>query len=874
MYDDFFEAMADVWQVADKFNLSVPFTNFVMFGPQSSGKTTITERILGFPVAVVKSGIGTTRPMVLTTRRAESERVEVKARENESFRSIKKEDVMKWVKEQMEFTGRDGKFGNCKISTDRIFIEVSGKNYKNRRFVDLPGFQSVGEEGKNTREAILALLKDEMAKPNTVVVCVEDSTQEYFNSNLVLAMREVFGSEFAGDQELRERFVFAFNKTDLWLSSGEVTESSFLEHYEPYVTNTGLVPVLVGASIDASDFDLRVARSAGSATFQAIVNEYRGANEREAKVYDAFLRKVTWEENFTECLKDKFFGFDKLLRTIDASVVRRDIENLPKISQQLHHLIDETSQNMQALKQQLLLRADSDKILESAQVLIKRWIKYANEIATADHGDALERFVSPDYVDIHGNTAIMEEMEFVFGDRNDCMAISHRDIKFKEWCGYYNTKLQYRPDDILVPQVDDGIQKRWCEEIVATVNELIRSKNDPSSSKPVSYLETRLISGQVFERAIGVWASSVYRLAFPTEKDRSTLANLIGINPDAKDPNCWDYVKVRRLVGMYANRLTPAVHFLCQKMEFLLLKNFDTAWAALIRFPDTKAFVKMVGEKKLHDEIHGRYREIVRKKAEIAFGKCISDLRNEANKFFPYTRGSAPSGGMMLAYPNAVLEIEHAMTKYDSKWKDFITSLKTELFPEGLVSGIEFGLDIIAAFGSIDPLLFSGLLVVQKLILPATKKMLKKPSLGGKGNLEDRDEHLLGVARAIYANFLPRFIATVEARMRSDLWGSDTDTLVESELETYLKQSPVLMLAKDQAKAEEEELIRLKEQKEELRKAHIKCVKTEATYPETAQPVRVRQYKEDGTDEKENDLETEGDNQTLNQDDVLSVAFD
>eukprot|EP00957_Ditylum_brightwellii_P081525 6202071-Ditylum_brightwellii.AAC.1 len=49
--------MGKVWRIADEYDLGgrITSTNFVMFGPQSAGKTTLVERILKFPVAVVKS---------------------------------------------------------------------------------------------------------------------------------------------------------------------------------------------------------------------------------------------------------------------------------------------------------------------------------------------------------------------------------------------------------------------------------------------------------------------------------------------------------------------------------------------------------------------------------------------------------------------------------------------------------------------------------------------------------------------------------------------------------------------------------------------------------------------------------------------------
>eukprot|EP00957_Ditylum_brightwellii_P108474 8273967-Ditylum_brightwellii.AAC.1 len=86
--------MAKVWRIADEHDLGgrITSTNFVMFGPQSAGKTTLVERILKFPVAVVKSDIATTRPMVLTTRRGDKETLFVKE-EGGDFMPLDKTEV-------------------------------------------------------------------------------------------------------------------------------------------------------------------------------------------------------------------------------------------------------------------------------------------------------------------------------------------------------------------------------------------------------------------------------------------------------------------------------------------------------------------------------------------------------------------------------------------------------------------------------------------------------------------------------------------------------------------------------------------------------------------------------------------------------------
>ena len=59
-------AMAQTWQLADKYSFDFETTNIVVLGQQSSGKTSWVERWLQFPFSVVDTGMATSRPAVLT----------------------------------------------------------------------------------------------------------------------------------------------------------------------------------------------------------------------------------------------------------------------------------------------------------------------------------------------------------------------------------------------------------------------------------------------------------------------------------------------------------------------------------------------------------------------------------------------------------------------------------------------------------------------------------------------------------------------------------------------------------------------------------------------------------------------------------------
>ena len=97
----------------------------------------------------------------------------------------------------------------------------------------------------------------------------------------------------------------------------------------------------------------------------------------------------------------------------------------------------------------------------------------------------------------------------------------------------------------------------------------------------IDYLHKELVGGKLYERAVAVWSSSLYSYLAPTHDDLLRLANIVGTNTEIKDPNRHDFLKATRLMEVYVMRLVPALQYLCQKLEFLLLKNYDSVQATI-----------------------------------------------------------------------------------------------------------------------------------------------------------------------------------------------------------------------------------------------------------------------------------------------------
>mmetsp|Transcript_24327 Transcript_24327/g.32305 ORF Transcript_24327/g.32305 Transcript_24327/m.32305 type:complete len:918 (+) Transcript_24327:92-2845(+) len=753
-YEEFFDVMAKVWRIADEHDLGgrITSTNFVMFGPQSAGKTTLVERILKFPVAVVKSDIATTRPMVLTTRRGDEETLFVKE-EGGEFMALEKTEVENWVTQRME----------SNLSEKRIFIEVTGPNYMNRRFVDLPGFQQ-NNDGTGSYRMIINLLRSELSNPNTVVVCV-DTAKEFVNSNLVSAMKEVFGDHFASNPDFAKRFVVTLNKSDAWLGSAETTPDVFLNQIEKYSNFFGMVPVLVGGSIDPSNRRLRENRARGTASFEEIVSEYETANSREHVIYDSFQQRL--DPRLSKCLLDKCVGFENFLGTVDGLVINRDFQNVGKISNELQKIVDERNQQLSALKMEQKVVQELD---QNVSVFVHKLLETANTIMTNDSGnDALGVLGSKTVINEVGMTALEEEEEFA--------------------SNYYNSNRRYELYDHHVG-CNDRFDQPELHDVVAwkhAVRKTLLELQSPATRPSISYLDQKLIGGALYERSLAVWSSTAYSFLVPSEDDIGRLANIVGTDPEIAQSN--QFKKAKRLAEIYMGQLTPALQYLCQKMEFILLKIFDTAWCSLMKKDYYANIAAAVGDSfKLI--IKDNYRQAVLKSARLAYNRAFFDLDNEVHKLLPYQVGSPSVTAMKYAFPADKDNIERVMQIYYEQISENVKEHYKEEMDRNsgdnaigaqLQKGIIEGISILADGGVISPLLFAGITITRAALSVVSKSLEKQNRLAPMSNAnillaEDLDQRSLGFAVGLYAHFLPRFIASIDGRMRAEIWSSVKNT--------------------------------------------------------------------------------------------------
>jgi len=352
---------------------------------------------------------------------------------------------------------------------------------------------------------------------------------------------------------------------------------------------------------------------------------------------------------------------------------------------------------------------------------------------------------------------------------------------------YYNSNRRYELYDHHVG-CNDRFDQPELHDVVAwkhAVRKTLLELQSPATRPSISYLDQKLIGGALYERSLAVWSSTAYSFLVPSEDDLGRLANIVGTDPEIAQSN--QFKKAKRLAEIYMGQLTPALQYLCQKMEFILLKIFDTAWCSLMKKDYYANIAAAVGDSfKLI--IKDNYRQAVLKSAQLAYNRAFFDLDNEVHKLLPYQVGSPSVTAMKYAFPADKDNIERVMQIYYEQISENVKEhykeemdLNSNDIGAQLQKGIIEGISILADGGVISPLLFAGITITRAALSVVSKSLEKQNRLAPMSNAnillaEDLDQRSLGFAVGLYAHFLPRFIASIDGRMRAEIWSSVKNT--------------------------------------------------------------------------------------------------
>jgi hypothetical protein len=500
---------------------------------------------------------------------------------------------------------------------------------------------------------------------------------------------------------------------------------------------------------------------------KTLYREYGGADQREQQVYENFLFKdVSLGEQWITHLRERFAGFDNFLGTVDALVIGADYHNVPKIASELSKIVDDNKVNIKDLEMELEILGNMDGRVRS---FVDKLLNTVNDIMGDNAGiDALNTLASRPVIEEYGMTAVEEEEKF-------------RDNFYNTNTGLYGLYKMEKGCNDKFDRPSEHLVNKWNECALET-KEILKFTEENS----ISYIHTKLIGGALYERAMAVWAATAYKYLLPDISDLERLAQLVGTNPNMSPPGKLDaYKRANRLAKVYIGELVPGVQFLCQKLEFLILRIFEIAWISLSKKPDYALVISALGPG-FKEVVASSLATAVRSSARLAYNRAFFDLDNEAFKLFPYQGNSPAASGLSFAFKNRKDAIEKIQQEYKTTVaKAFMTEcekvVKKDLDPsmsESLNDGFLFGINLLAEVGAINPLVFVGLHVVKAALRQIQKAWDRRSQSksGGGGNEENLDLKALGLATSLYLHFLPRFISTVDGRMRADIWSSLNNT--------------------------------------------------------------------------------------------------
>eukprot|EP00435_Cladocopium_sp_Y103_P043680 s259_g12.t1 len=350
-------AMAQTWQLADKYSFDFETTNIVVLGQQSSGKTSWVERFLGYPFSVVDTGMATSRPAVLTIwpkRDATTEDIITVIEELPGGAKSEPEtlrDVPGGESALCQLFNWCAKKNTKTPLKEKIFITIETEKCDTpKRIMDLPGVRAT--DGSNPEDvgvnaAIVEMVTDELKKPNSMVLCLAEARSDPLNDNMLRVLQKSQAIDDRGD--LHKRLLLCLTKSDQWF--GDVGS---LEEVHRHLRSWrraffGCEPMPLGWKNMVNE------------CLESRSQQYRKACKREAEAVQAFRKEMMLDSEEDEsdgCAlpEDVKYWNEKVTFKKDIVMDRSldmDWANLHKSIQQIQHRKDEVEQKLGQLRHEL-----------------------------------------------------------------------------------------------------------------------------------------------------------------------------------------------------------------------------------------------------------------------------------------------------------------------------------------------------------------------------------------------------------------------------------------------------------------------------------------------------------------------------------------
>lgn len=372
----------------------------VVVGMQSDGKSSFVEALLGFQFNTIDTQIGTRRPLMLQMQN------DLKydkpccyfMNEDDGLFSETATPVFEIENEIRRRTeavcGRDG------VSAKVIGIKVLYKYCSNLTIYDTPGFRK-GALNDPLSDKIYKMNTIFMQEPNKLIVCLEQSTVEWCNTQMRPIIRQV-------DPNF-ERTIFVTTKFN-----NRVNQFKNREEIDGYLSTDGQIPILdrvffisLPSGIEARDLT---------------------SDEFKEKILETYLDdyKMLCKIGFDEKKFKNQLGFLNLKKHLESELYRKYKHAIYPVSQRLQGSIDKRKTLIDKLHKEIL-QMESENVEESVTKIVGAYI---SNVHSALQGTTL--------FDPLQNGQTLEEEKTASGLKdwpNYCLSLTIRNSKYKLYGG-------------------------------------------------------------------------------------------------------------------------------------------------------------------------------------------------------------------------------------------------------------------------------------------------------------------------------------------------------------------------------------------------------------------------------------------------------
>lgn len=331
----------------DKLKKPPPFMRYILLGLQSTGKSTVVERILKFPMNIVAEGTGTRCPLYVTCMHdeaADPPECSIEGCTAEQVKHHLGEKVT--VNNVFDMVTKHNKMLNG-FSPDALRLTVKSKRVQNMMFVDLPGIITTRGKGADNRDGIKSILKSEMAKPHTKLLVLLEP-KEFATNSVIDFIDETLGSR----ESWIDDATFFMTKFDLRIpdsKTGSKTNAFFRDFQDNGIVPFTVITPTMAASPETMKLEQQYAER------QRLLDD---AADYEREHIDGWLKDIDryFRAHPSDELLDPAYrartGFETGLQTLRKHMLEDTVRRLPAVLKELRRQLKECELRQLHLKEQ------------------------------------------------------------------------------------------------------------------------------------------------------------------------------------------------------------------------------------------------------------------------------------------------------------------------------------------------------------------------------------------------------------------------------------------------------------------------------------------------------------------------------------------